>query len=88
MVIDFVCGETVTGKMGRSPCSEGLGLNKGLWTREEDLILINHINKHGHKNWRALPTQAGNNSNLNLLLLSCSIESEFCLMLLFSYSLI
>ncbi|KAL9318619.1 hypothetical protein ACSQ67_015136 [Phaseolus vulgaris] len=59
MVIDFVCGETVTGKMGRSPCSEGLGLNKGLWTREEDLILINHINKHGHKNWRALPTQAG-----------------------------
>ncbi|KAK7355925.1 hypothetical protein VNO80_15189 [Phaseolus coccineus] len=45
--------------MGRSPCSERLGLNKGLWTPEEDLILINHINKHGHKNWRALPGKAG-----------------------------
>ncbi|CAJ1968158.1 unnamed protein product [Sphenostylis stenocarpa] len=36
-----------------------MGLNKGLWTPEEDLLLINHINTHGHKNWRALPREAG-----------------------------
>lgn len=62
-----MCGETVTRNMGRSPFSERFGLKKGLWTPEEDFILINHINKYGHKNWRALPRQAGN-SNLNLVL--------------------
>uniref|UniRef100_A0A0R0HNZ4 Uncharacterized protein n=1 Tax=Glycine max TaxID=3847 RepID=A0A0R0HNZ4_SOYBN len=45
--------------MGRAPCCEKMGLKKGLWTQEEDLILIHHINTHGHKNWRALPKQAG-----------------------------
>ncbi|XP_014521761.1 transcription factor MYB4 [Vigna radiata var. radiata] len=45
--------------MGRSPCCERLGLNKGFWSPEEDRILVNHINKHGHKNWHALPRQAG-----------------------------
>ncbi|TKY52738.1 Myb-related protein Myb4 [Spatholobus suberectus] len=45
--------------MGRAPCCEKMGLKKGSWTPEEDLILINHINTHGHKNWRALPKQAG-----------------------------
>lgn len=59
MVVDLVCGETVTENMGRSPCCERLGLNKGFWSPEEDRILVNHINKHGHKNWHALPRQAG-----------------------------
>jgi len=49
-----------TNNMGRAPCCEKMGLKKGLWTQEEDLILIHHINTHGHKNWRALPKQAGN----------------------------
>ncbi|KAJ1397830.1 SANT/Myb domain [Sesbania bispinosa] len=44
--------------MGRAPCCEKTGLKKGPWTPEEDLILINHINTYGHKNWRALPKQA------------------------------
>ncbi|KAL4363397.1 hypothetical protein GQ457_04G027200 [Hibiscus cannabinus] len=36
-----------------------MGLKKGPWTPEEDLILINYIHLHGHGNWRALPKQAG-----------------------------
>ncbi|CAJ2632988.1 unnamed protein product [Trifolium pratense] len=45
--------------MVRAPCCEKMGLKKGPWTQEEDRILINHINTHGHSNWRALPKQAG-----------------------------
>lgn len=45
--------------MGRAPCCEKMGLKKGPWTPEEDEILINYINLHGHSNWRALPKQAG-----------------------------
>ncbi|WCJ24045.1 myb domain protein 15 [Euphorbia peplus] len=45
--------------MGRAPCCEKMGLKRGPWTSEEDNILISHIQKHGHSNWRALPKQAG-----------------------------
>ncbi|KAF8098705.1 hypothetical protein N665_0260s0015 [Sinapis alba] len=45
--------------MGRAPCCEKMGLNRGPWTPEEDQILISFIHKHGHSNWRALPKQAG-----------------------------
>ncbi|XP_047079648.1 transcription factor MYB30-like [Lolium rigidum] len=45
--------------MGRSPCCEKMGLNRGPWTAEEDMTLIAHIERHGHSNWRALPKQAG-----------------------------
>ncbi|XP_057798049.1 transcription factor MYB14-like isoform X2 [Salvia miltiorrhiza] len=45
--------------MGRAPCCEKMGLKKGPWTAEEDLILINFINHNGHGNWRALPKRAG-----------------------------
>ncbi|KAL0742795.1 hypothetical protein Bca4012_084308 [Brassica carinata] len=44
--------------MGRAPCCEKTGLNRGPWTPEEDQILISFIHKHGHSNWRALPKQA------------------------------
>ncbi|KAL0744608.1 hypothetical protein Bca4012_086121 [Brassica carinata] len=47
--------------MGRSPCCDESGLKKGPWTPEEDQKLINHIQKHGHGSWRALPKQAGLN---------------------------
>ena len=47
--------------MGRSPCCDESGLKKGPWTPEEDHKLINHIRKHGHGSWRALPKQAGLN---------------------------
>ncbi|CAD5331891.1 unnamed protein product [Arabidopsis thaliana] len=47
--------------MGRSPCCDENGLKKGPWTQEEDDKLIDHIQKHGHGSWRALPKQAGLN---------------------------
>ncbi|XP_027349545.1 transcription factor MYB4-like [Abrus precatorius] len=45
--------------MTRTPCCERMGLKKGPWTTEEDQILISHIQRYGHGNWRALPKQAG-----------------------------
>ena len=45
--------------MGRAPCCEKMGLKKGPWTPEEDRILIDYVQKHGHSNWRALPKLAG-----------------------------
>ncbi|KAM3373752.1 transcription factor MYB13 [Capsicum galapagoense] len=45
--------------MGRTPCCEKLGLKRGPWSKEEDDLLINYINKNGHPNWRALPKLAG-----------------------------
>ncbi|XP_027096595.1 transcription factor MYB14-like [Coffea eugenioides] len=45
--------------MGRAPCCEKMGLNKGPWTKEEDQILISYINENGRGNWRALPKKAG-----------------------------
>lgn len=47
--------------MGRSPCCEENGLKKGPWTPEEDQKLVDHIQKHGHGSWRALPKLAGLN---------------------------
>ncbi|KAJ7548196.1 hypothetical protein O6H91_07G002100 [Diphasiastrum complanatum] len=45
--------------MGRQPCCEKIGLKKGPWTAEEDLKLVNFINRHGHCCWRAVPKLAG-----------------------------
>ncbi|XP_058096825.1 transcription factor MYB93-like [Magnolia sinica] len=47
--------------MGRSPCCDENGLKKGPWTPEEDKKLVQHITKHGHGSWRALPKLAGLN---------------------------
>ncbi|KAK9271589.1 hypothetical protein L1049_001951 [Liquidambar formosana] len=47
--------------MGRIPCCDDNGLKKGPWTPEEDQKLIEHIQKHGHGSWRALPKAAGLN---------------------------
>ncbi|CAK8576997.1 unnamed protein product [Lathyrus sativus] len=44
--------------MGRAPCCDESGLKKGPWTPEEDRILVDHIQKHGHGSWRALPKLA------------------------------
>ncbi|KAJ8504509.1 hypothetical protein OPV22_005395 [Ensete ventricosum] len=48
--------------MGRSPCHDEInGLKKGPWTPEEDQILVQYIQTHGHGSWRALPKLAGLN---------------------------
>lgn len=45
--------------MGRSPCCEKQGLKKGPWTPEEDKVLVEYIQAHGHGSWRSLPKLAG-----------------------------
>ncbi|VFQ86247.1 unnamed protein product [Cuscuta campestris] len=44
---------------GSNERSTNGGLKKGPWSKEEDEILINYINRHGHFNWRSLPKNAG-----------------------------
>ncbi|CAL9203764.1 unnamed protein product [Musa hybrid cultivar] len=45
--------------MVRAPCCQKVGLKKGPWSPEEDQLLMDYIQRHGHANWRALPKQAG-----------------------------
>ncbi|KAG6721206.1 hypothetical protein I3842_03G101000 [Carya illinoinensis] len=45
--------------MGRAPCCDKEGVKKGAWTPEEDQILVQYINNHGHGSWRSLPKHAG-----------------------------
>ncbi|KAK8653362.1 hypothetical protein V6N13_127369 [Hibiscus sabdariffa] len=45
--------------MGRQPCCDKVGVKKGPWTPEEDIILVSYIQEHGPGNWRAVPTKTG-----------------------------
>ncbi|RWV84077.1 hypothetical protein GW17_00054243 [Ensete ventricosum] len=45
--------------MGRAPCCDKVGLKKGAWSAEEDKILVDYIQQHGHGNWRVMPKKAG-----------------------------
>ncbi|XWS32866.1 hypothetical protein CRYUN_Cryun22dG0027100 [Craigia yunnanensis] len=45
--------------MGRPPCCEKVGVKKGPWTPEEDIILVSYIQEHGPGNWRTVPTDTG-----------------------------
>ena len=59
--------------MGRCPTPTGRddennNLKKGAWTPEEDQILIDYIQAHGHGSWRALPKLAGDHSSVSLSL--------------------
>ncbi|KAJ8500440.1 hypothetical protein OPV22_010992 [Ensete ventricosum] len=45
--------------MGRPPCCHKVGIKKGPWTPEEDIILVSYIQEHGPGNWRAVPTNTG-----------------------------
>ncbi|KAI3795862.1 hypothetical protein L1987_38522 [Smallanthus sonchifolius] len=42
--------------MGRPPCCDKVGIKKGPWTPEEDIILVTYIQEHGPGNWRSVPT--------------------------------
>ncbi|WCJ36637.1 myb domain protein 17 [Euphorbia peplus] len=46
-------------KMGRAPCCDKNEVKKGAWSPEEDRILIQYIQTHGHSSWRSLPQNAG-----------------------------
>ncbi|XP_019198062.1 PREDICTED: myb-related protein 306 [Ipomoea nil] len=45
--------------MGRPPCCDKVGVKKGPWTPEEDIILVSYIQENGPGNWRAVPTNTG-----------------------------
>ncbi|XP_076930923.1 myb-related protein 306-like [Bidens hawaiensis] len=45
--------------MGRPPCCDKLGVKKGPWTPEEDIMLASYVQKHGPGNWRQVPTNTG-----------------------------
>ncbi|XAR69520.1 hypothetical protein NMG60_11001138 [Bertholletia excelsa] len=45
--------------MGRPPCCDKVGVKKGPWTPEEDIILVTYIQEHGPGNWRSVPTNTG-----------------------------
>ena len=45
--------------MGRPPCCDKIGVKKGPWTPEEDIILVTYIQEHGPGNWRSVPTNTG-----------------------------
>jgi myb proto-oncogene protein len=45
--------------MGRAPCCDKEGLNRGPWTEAEDAILSAYIKAHGEGSWRTLPKAAG-----------------------------
>ncbi|KAI3446624.1 hypothetical protein Pfo_003289 [Paulownia fortunei] len=45
--------------MGRPPCCEKVGIKKGPWTPEEDIILVSYIQEHGPGNWSAVPNNTG-----------------------------
>ncbi|KAL8102657.1 uncharacterized protein LOC141677980 [Apium graveolens] len=47
--------------MGRSPCCSKVGLNRGVWTSDEDKILTDYVQLHGEGRWRNLPKRAGLN---------------------------
>ncbi|ONK60933.1 uncharacterized protein A4U43_C08F24270 [Asparagus officinalis] len=45
--------------MGSPPCGNKVGVKKGPWTPEEDIILVSYIREHGPGNWRVIPTNTG-----------------------------
>jgi len=53
--------------MGRPPCCDKIGVKKGPWTPEEDIILVSYIQEHGPGNWRSVPTHTGIFFYLNIM---------------------
>ena len=45
--------------MGRPPCCDKIGVKKGPWTPEEDIILVSYIQQNGPGNWRSVPSNTG-----------------------------
>ncbi|GAA0186772.1 hypothetical protein Leryth_018246 [Lithospermum erythrorhizon] len=45
--------------MGRPPCFDRVGVKKGPWTPEEDIMLVYYVQEHGPGNWKAVPTTTG-----------------------------
>ena len=66
--------------MGRPPCCDKVGIKKGPWTPEEDILLVSYIQQHGPGNWRSVPTNTGI-SFLSLIPFSRSTYLPSCLVI-------
>lgn len=53
--------------MGRSPCCEKSGLNRGAWTALEDQLLIDYIKIHGEGRWGKIPKETGKFRNFSFV---------------------
>lgn len=71
--------------MGRPPCCDKVGVKKGPWTPEEDIILVSYIQEHGPGNWRAVPTNTGKNKKTTSLLFLHLESLPFYLVLSISF---
>uniref|UniRef100_M1CPZ9 MYB transcription factor n=1 Tax=Solanum tuberosum TaxID=4113 RepID=M1CPZ9_SOLTU len=58
--------------MGRPPCCDKIGIKKGPWTPEEDIILVSYIQEHGPGNWRSVPTNTGKLVAILIIIFSIS----------------
>lgn len=67
--------------MGRPPCCDKVGVKKGPWTPEEDIILVSYIQEHGPGNWRAVPTNTG--QNIFFFFKPVTIQLSFCYIYLY-----
>ncbi|KAL3629366.1 Transcription factor myb60 [Castilleja foliolosa] len=45
--------------MGRPPCCDKIGMKKGPWTPEEDIMLVSYVQENGPANWKSVPTTTG-----------------------------
>ncbi|XP_075515080.1 myb-related protein 306-like [Primulina tabacum] len=45
--------------MGRPPCCDKIGMKKGPWTPDEDILLVSYVQEHGPGNWKAVPSHTG-----------------------------
>lgn len=52
------CGSTTTMN------DEEVGLRKGPWSVEEDLLMVNYIADHGEGQWSSLARRAGQSSTI------------------------
>lgn len=57
--LSFYLCNCFLGSPMRKPCCEKKEKNKGAWSKQEDLKLIDYIQKHGEGCWRSLPEAAG-----------------------------
>ena len=64
--------------MGRPPCCDnGVGVKKGPWTPEEDIVLVSYIQQHGPGNWRSVPENTGWIAELSPCCFICSLDQIF-----------
>ncbi|KAF8364724.1 hypothetical protein HHK36_033301 [Tetracentron sinense] len=62
--------------MGRPPCCDKVGIKKGPWTPEEDIILVSYIQEHGPRNWRSVTTNTALDPHMETDSNTCQLVSK------------